>query len=186
LSAWDVEDVAATAAGVICLRGGGTAACWRVAGASTGGAGVGAGAGLAAAVFAAGAVFTLVLVAAVLVAAFGAALRAIGRGFGNGTFVVAQASTERLNSPAASARLAASAVDRSAAARAERVTAILCGGESFSRSSLGVYLTEYVDKMLKRSLPALFAPSPRQNRGYRLFEVFGHVFVSRNGVKTKH
>ena len=178
LSAWDVEDVAATAAGVICLRGGGTAACWRVAGASTGGAGVGA--GLAAAVFAAGAVFTLVLVAA-----FGAALRAIGRGFGNGTFVVAQASTERVNSPAASARLAASAVDRSAAARAERVTAILCGGESFSRSSLGVYLTEYVDKMLKRSLPPLFAPSPRQNRGYRPFEVFGHVFGSRNSVKTK-
>ena len=42
LSACDVEDVAATAAGATCLRGGGRAACWRVAGARTGGAGAGA------------------------------------------------------------------------------------------------------------------------------------------------
>jgi len=42
LSACDVELVAATAAGVTCLRGGGKVACWRVAGARTGGAGAGA------------------------------------------------------------------------------------------------------------------------------------------------
>ena len=42
LSACEVEDVAATAAGATCLRGGGKAACWRVAGARTGGAGAGA------------------------------------------------------------------------------------------------------------------------------------------------
>jgi hypothetical protein len=35
--------------------------------------------------------------------------------------------------PTASARLVASAVDRNAAARAERVTVFLCGGESFNR-----------------------------------------------------
>jgi hypothetical protein len=36
----------------------------------------------------------------------------------------------------ASAKLVASAVDRKAAARAEGITAFLCGGESFNRSSL--------------------------------------------------
>ena len=49
----------------------------------------------------------------------------------------------------ASARLVASAVDRKAVAR-EGITVFLCGGESFNRSSPYVYLTEYVDKMLKR------------------------------------
>ena len=49
----------------------------------------------------------------------------------------------------ASARLVASAVDRKAVAR-EGITIFLCGGESFNRSSPYVYLTEYVDKMLKR------------------------------------
>jgi hypothetical protein len=46
---------------------------------------------------------------------------------------LAQASTDIADSPTASARLVASAVDRNAAARAERVTAFLCGGESFTR-----------------------------------------------------
>jgi phosphohistidine swiveling domain-containing protein len=63
-------------------------------------------------------------------------LRATGRGFGNGTFGLAQASTDRADKPTASARLVASAVDRNAAARTERVTAFLCGGESFIRLSL--------------------------------------------------
>lgn len=63
----------------------------------------------------------------------GTALRAIGRGFGNGTFGWAQASTDIADSPTANTRLVASAVDRNAAARAERVTAVLCGGESFTR-----------------------------------------------------
>src|SRR6185503_5087091 len=122
LSACEVVDVAATAAGATCLRGGGRAACPRVAGASIGGAGAGAAGAAAtgAAVFACGAaagfavVFTVVL---------GTTLRAIGRGFGSGTFGLAQASTGRADNPIASARLVASAVDRNAAARAEGVTA---------------------------------------------------------------
>jgi hypothetical protein len=65
----------------------------------------------------------------------GTALRAIGRGFGSGTFDLAQASTGKVANPTASARLVASAVDRYAAARTGRVTAFLCGGESFNRSS---------------------------------------------------
>ena len=68
--------------------------------------------------------------------ALGTALRAIGRGFGSGTFGLAQASKGNAASPTASARLVASAVDRKAAARAEGITAFLCGGESFNRSSL--------------------------------------------------
>jgi hypothetical protein len=67
---------------------------------------------------------------------FGTTLRAIGRGFGMGTFGLAQASKGNTASPAASTRLVASAVDRKAAARAEGITAFLCGGESFNRSSL--------------------------------------------------
>jgi hypothetical protein len=63
-------------------------------------------------------------------------LRAIGRGFGNGTFGLAQASTGKADSPIASARPVASVVDRNAAARAEWITIFLCGGESFNRSGL--------------------------------------------------
>jgi len=74
--------------------------------------------------------------ALVCAAGFGTALRAIGRGFGSGTFGAAQASQGRPASPTASARLVASAVDRKAAARAEGITVFLCGGESFNRSSL--------------------------------------------------
>jgi phosphohistidine swiveling domain-containing protein len=77
----------------------------------------------------AGAVFRRVAAGGVL----GMTLRAIGRGFGNGTFGLAQASAEMADSPTASVRLVASAVDRNTAARAERVTAFLCGGESFTR-----------------------------------------------------
>ena len=66
----------------------------------------------------------------------GTTLRAIGRGFGRGTFGLAQASNGNAASPTASARLVASAVDRKAVARAEGITVFLCGGESFNRSSL--------------------------------------------------
>ena len=76
----------------------------------------------------AGAVFRRVATGGVL----GTTLRAIGRGFGIGTFGLAQASTEMADRATASARPVASAVDRNAAARAERVTAFLCGGESFN------------------------------------------------------
>ena len=133
LSACEVVDVAATAAGATCLRGDGRAACWRVAGASTGGAGAGAAGAVAtgAAVFAGG--FAVVF-ATVFAVVLGTTLRAIGRGFGSGTFGLAQASTGRADSPIASARLVASAVDRNEVARAEGITAFLCGGESFNRS----------------------------------------------------
>jgi hypothetical protein len=87
------------------------------------------------AVLAAGAA-VLAAVAAVLAAVLGTALRAIGRGFGNGTFGAAQASTATADNPTASARLIAKAVDRNAAAREDGVTAFL-RGESFNRSSPG-------------------------------------------------
>ena len=59
----------------------------------------------------------------------GTTLRAIGRGFGNGTFGLAQASVAT-DSAATKIRPVASAVDRNAAARTDRVKAFP-GGESF-------------------------------------------------------
>ena len=132
LSACEVDDVAATAAGATCLRGGGKAACWRVAGARTGGAGAGAARRRSRACGRRCAPRC----AAACAVDLGTTLRAIGRGFGSGTFGLAQASSGKAASPTASARLVASAVDRKAAARAEGITAFLCGGESFNRSSL--------------------------------------------------
>ena len=64
---------------------------------------------------------------------FGIALRAIGRGFGNGTFGSAQASVAT-DSAAANIRLVASAVVRNAAARTDRVTAFP-DGESLGLTS---------------------------------------------------
>jgi hypothetical protein len=99
---------------------GGKAACWRVAGAI-------AGAGTArAAAFAAGVAGD---VAGNVVAdvAFGTTLRAIGRGFGSGILVLADASVAQADNPTASARVVAIAVDCNAAARADWVTAFLCG-----------------------------------------------------------
>jgi hypothetical protein len=110
------------------LRAAGSAACWRVAGAKAG-AGIGNGETGAAAAACCVGIADVGLAGVVL----GTILRAIGRGFGNGTFGLAQASTEMADSPTASTRPVASAVDRYAAARAERVTAFLCGGESFTR-----------------------------------------------------
>src|SRR4051794_24584562 len=113
LSDCEVDDVAATAAGVTGLRAAGTA-CWRVAGAKAGGGGAGAGdacVGKAcvgrACVGKAGAgeagTIWVGATAAVLAAAagvvLGTALRAIGRGFGNGTFGLAQASTDMADNP---------------------------------------------------------------------------------------
>src|SRR2546430_14031976 len=85
LSACDVEDVAATAAGATCLRGGGKAACWRVAGARTGGAGAAAAAGAAEAA-------AVGVWAAAGGPLWGAGvwknLRGVGRGFGGGGFLL--------------------------------------------------------------------------------------------------
>ncbi|WP_454622475.1 hypothetical protein [Bradyrhizobium cenepequi] len=63
---------------------------------------------------------------------FGTTLRAIGRGFGTGTFGPAAASAIAANANT-SASDVAKAVDRNAAARGEGVTAFLCGGESSDR-----------------------------------------------------
>src|SRR5712671_408141 len=170
LSACEVDDVAATAAGGGGLRAGagGKAACWRAAGAKAGagiaagatflaaafgvggsaGASVAAGAIFLAATFTAGgssgpavataAVFLAVLAAGAIVLGevVGTTLRAIGRGFGNGTVGVAPASAANTDNPTASARLVANAVDRNAAARNDGVTAFL-RGESLNRSSPG-------------------------------------------------
>jgi hypothetical protein len=63
---------------------------------------------------------------------FGTTLRAIGRGLGNGT--LARASTAIADNTTVSAKVAAGAVDRRAAARMNGVTEFL-RGESFNRSS---------------------------------------------------
>jgi hypothetical protein len=64
----------------------------------------------------------------------GTMLRAIGRGFGNGTVGLAAAPAAHDDNPTASARLVANAVDRKAAARLDWVTTFL-RGESFNASS---------------------------------------------------
>jgi hypothetical protein len=116
VSAREVDDVAATAAGVDGLRaGGGTAACWRVAGVRTAAAGAAAAVSLAA-VFGPDTVF--------FAAVLGATWRAIGRGFGNGTFGLAHASAAQADKPTVSTRLVANAVDRNAAVREDEVTGI--------------------------------------------------------------
>jgi hypothetical protein len=70
-----------------------------------------------------------------LVEVLGTTLRAIGRGFGSGTLGLVAASAAHPDSPTASARLVARAVDRHAAARADWVTSFL-RGESFNRQGL--------------------------------------------------
>jgi hypothetical protein len=54
-------------------------------------------------------------------------LRAIGRGFGKGIFDLVEASAVQADNPTASAKVVAIAVDCKAAARADWVTAFLCG-----------------------------------------------------------
>src|ERR1700761_3926660 len=116
VSACEVEDVAANAAGAGGLRtaGGGKAACWRGAGRiAAGAAAAGSEDEFFAAVFAADVVL-------------GTTLRAIGRGFGSGILDLAAASVAHAANPTASARVVVIAVDRNAAARAEGITAFLC------------------------------------------------------------
>jgi hypothetical protein len=81
-------------------------------------------------------VLAAVFVAGALGEVLGTTLRAIGRGFGSGTVVVAEASAANTDNPTASARPVANAVDRNAAARNDGVTAFL-RGESVNRSSPG-------------------------------------------------
>jgi hypothetical protein len=95
--------------------GGGNAACWRVAGVKTAAAGATAAITLAA-VFGSEAVFFATVL--------GATWRAIGRGFGNGTFGLAHASAAQADKPTVSTKLVANAVDRNAAAREDEVTGI--------------------------------------------------------------
>jgi hypothetical protein len=135
-SACEVDDVAATAACGGGLRTGGKAACRRVV------------FGRTASPVAAGGPRTAILGAvvdgAIAVAgnvpfadacggeACGTALRALGRGFGNGTCDLAQAPIDNTDRPMASARLVANALGRKAAERLAGVTAFL-RGKSFSR-----------------------------------------------------
>ncbi|WP_424591612.1 hypothetical protein, partial [Bradyrhizobium sp.] len=114
-------------AGVTGLRAvaGGKAACWRAAGARDGVGARASWAEVAGTAVSAGAVFRAAVGVAGVV--FGATLRAIGRGFGRGTLGLARASAVIPDKATASIRLVASAVDRNAAARAEGVTAFLCG-----------------------------------------------------------
>ena len=124
VSACEVDDVAATAArGGGGLRDGGKAACWRVAGARAAAPG---------AAIATGAVFLAAVAEVFLADVAGTTLRAIGRGFGSGTFGLAQASAATTDNPTDSSRLAANAVGRNTAAREDGVTAFP-DGESFNR-----------------------------------------------------
>jgi len=109
------------------------AACWRLAGPKAGAAGAGAGAAAIGAELLGAEVLAAALAAGVAAVVFGTTLRAIGRGFGNGTFGLAQTSVAR-TSPIAKARLVASAVDRIAAAWTDRVTGFPAG-ESFDLTS---------------------------------------------------
>jgi hypothetical protein len=91
----------------------------------------------------------VVLAAVAVGVVLGTTLRAIGRSLGSGTFGLVAASAAQVDNPEAntpkvktrkaktrraSTRLVAVAVDRNALARADRVTALLCG-ESFNRRS---------------------------------------------------
>jgi hypothetical protein len=126
LSACEVVEVAATAAGVTGFRadiagarGGGANGAVAVAWASS--------SGPAAAVFCNFLSDGLGAAGAMAAVVAGTTLRAIGRGFGSGTFGPAWAGIENA---AASARHVAKAVERKAAARTLRVTAF-SRGESF-------------------------------------------------------
>src|ERR1700704_3225586 len=109
LSDCGVDDVVATAAGVTCLRGGGRAACWRVAGAKEG---VAEGATAEAAGAAASGVGAAAAAVFVVAGCLGPTLRAIGRGFGRGTLGLAQASTESADRPKVSPKVSPKASAR--------------------------------------------------------------------------
>src|SRR5579883_2116062 len=126
LSSAEVEDVAATAAGADGLRTvwGGSAACWRVAGAIT------APGGLKEVEKDAGVEtlgFVLAAVLSVLSAIFAARLRAIGRVLGKGTFDLALDSLAHAVDTMTSASAVATAVEHNAFARTYEITAFPCG-----------------------------------------------------------
>src|SRR5262245_30962111 len=154
LSACEVDEVAATAAGVMGLR---AATDGGRGGAPSGVAGPACAVRTGAAVVLLSALFGAAGVIADVVT--GMTWRAIGRGFGSG--ILGAASTEP-DSIVASARHVAKAVDRNAAARTVRVTAFL-RGESFKADQPQSYLIEYVDKILTD--PCGSARSLRQFRG---------------------
>jgi hypothetical protein len=113
MSACEVDDVAATAAGVTGLRAGVGAVTRR----RTGGTGPArGGCGGAAAVVAVGGTSFAAAVAAGACGAggldFGTTLRATGRGFGSGIFDFAGAVAAHADTPNASVRLAAITVDK--------------------------------------------------------------------------
>jgi hypothetical protein len=60
----------------------------------------------------------------------GTTLRAIGRGFGSGILGLAEPAAGQADNPMASTKVVAIAVDCNAAARADFVTAFLCGESS--------------------------------------------------------
>jgi hypothetical protein len=136
VSACEVDDVAANTGAATCFRAArGTAACCRAAGWMTA-------AGTAASDDAGGVSRT----AAATI--FGAALRAIGRGFGNGTFgEAAKQSTANADTPAIRASAVPVVVHRFAAARPNRAMAVFrC--ESSKRGRPQLYFIEVIEKLL--------------------------------------
>jgi len=129
MSAREVDDVAATAAGVTGFRAGvGAATRWRAGGAGAAGTDIVIGGLSRAAAVAAGGGLV-----------FGTTVRAIGRARGIGTFAFeAAASAGGADKLAASTRPVASTVDRNAAARIKRATAFL-RGESFRALTVAVF-----------------------------------------------
>jgi len=113
-----------------------------------------------------------VFLVAVFAPVFGTTLRAIGRGFGSGIFGVAQAWPVPPDHPTASTRLVAKAVDRKAAARADKVTVFpdnFLGGLLDGLSTVPwrritqrpphhLYCIEYVDKMPNTAKFSICAP----------------------------
>src|SRR4051812_30160548 len=91
------------------------------------------------------------------IAVFGAALRAIGRGFGRGTFGLAAkatASAANADKPAVSTSVAPKIVHRLAAARPNRTISVF-RSESSKRARPQVYFIEVVEKLL--NLPPTLA-----------------------------
>src|SRR5260370_22594950 len=143
-SACEVDAVAAIAALATCLRagGGGKAACWRVAGASAG-----AGTAGVVALLLAAALVACVVLAVALGVDLGPMLRAIGRGFGSGTFGLVGVWAPA-DHPMTSTRLVATAVDRNAAVRQKEITACFRGESCDARRpsciSLNMWTKYYI------------------------------------------
>ena len=162
-SACEVEEVAATAACGDTLRMGGKAACWRGAGVNRAGRAGTLAAGASNLTGVAARITTVPAAVVVLEGgaadACGAVLRPLGRGLGNGTACLAQASAENAKNAAPSAKPVANAVDRKAAERLAEITAF--PGEKSLWTEQQVYLIEYADKILKNWVMGCL----RQHRG---------------------